>query len=291
MNTNNPSTTQLDEVYFSVAEEFDLSVVSFSFHHPSVERMNLPIAQGGYASRVFEDDFRWGQVASLEFSSGHVEEQQMGRELEIHPLFLANPFTIVEGENGERLYMRKAMYISANDVPSGWRLRSARSLVFVIADDPELRLCAVTFKSFNSDRIRRLYTEYQRQAASLTKSVYGKPIHSAFLRATLGVGGSEKVSPRDSGARNAAVLIAYPALTITRRDGKPVLAEKDKAHKIAEYLRMDQLKFYPFCMSETMTREIQELPWLSGNMINANAALPAPKRDAEVRALTPADFF
>lgn len=283
MNTSNVS-TQLDEVYYSVEEPVELSVVPFVFHHPNVERVNLPIASGGYSSKVFDDDFRWGNVHKIEFSSGRSEEQQMGREVEIHPLFIANPFTIVENDAGDRFYLRQQLYISSQNVPPGWRVRSARSLVFILADDPEMRLCAVTFKSYNSDYIRRVYAEYQRKCAHVTKQVFGRSIHSAFVRAVLGIGGLEKVSPKDSTSRNAAAVIAYPSLTVaTRENANVMLADKERAQKIAEYLNTTPLKFYPFCLAETTVREVKELPWHS-------SPIALPPASSEPRMLTAASL-
>lgn len=197
----------------------------------------------------------------------------MGTELDIHLLFIANPFSIIENDVGERRYMRQQVYISSSKVPEGWRVRSARSIVFALADDPQMRLCAITFKSFNSEKIGRIVAEYQRDAASVTKRIFGRPVHSAFVRARLGVAGTEKVAPKDGAQRSSAAVIAIPSLTLVKDEsGKPLLANQERAQKIAEYLQLDQLKYYPFGLAETTAREALELPWAESSA--APAALP-----------------
>lgn len=272
-------------------------VVVFVLHHPyRPEHRGTPIFEGGFSCRV-DSGVAWGQKVNLTFSNGKTEECYAGNSLDIYPIRLAAPFTIVEKAGGERLYIPKRYFIKRDDVPEGYSVKSARSLVFVVADDPSLSLCAMTFKSFNSDTIYKAFNAFHSRVNAIGNEVFKKPLAPFAVRAQMGV------TVRQVGEVGKIAYISEPVLSfdeeklrktlIAIRDGnepeEDILANSEVAAQLREYYADEQFATYPFNMERTKPYVANLLPWEQGFKRLAAPAEGAVS-DAEYRSVTADDM-
>ncbi|MDW8293263.1 MAG: hypothetical protein RML84_09260 [Anaerolineae bacterium] len=250
--------SDLLDIYLDDSTSLPIDVEVFVWHQPfRPENVGKPIERGGLSSSARDGAIAWGQKFTMRYADGREEERYGGAELDIYPLLLSNPFTIVTASDGRRVYVPQAMYVKRDEVPPEYRVRTARALLFVVADDEQARLCAVTFKSFNSDHISRAYGDFCRAVLGISRKQYGKAVSPAMVRAVLRVGKVEAV-----GQAGKSSMIAQPQLALP--NNALVLAPPDKAEIVREYLdQREMLARYPFFLERTRPITAPTLPWLA----------------------------
>jgi len=241
--------------------------VVFSWMNPSNLLIGTPISNGGITSPMMSH--QWGTVCDITFSSGRSETRICGTSVEIYPIHLSGLFSVIDTPEG-RFYSRKPIFVPSGQVPQGYKIRSARSLIFVIANDPEYRPCAITFRSFVADMAQEAWRKYKNELKKIASSLGQKAkqfVPWAFAAVLA-------AHPHRVSYGSNTFLVSSPSLLPKIEEGRHVMIKNDAIAAVKAIAENTDMLKYPFCLDSTKT--VDQLPWLMPTASNATASLPSP---------------